>query len=58
MQQGMNASNPNLKLKGDKEDINEFHNLLNTLCNDIQFTLEYSETKIPFLYVLVMKEGT
>jgi len=43
--------------KKDEGDIIDFHRLINSLCDDIQFTMEHSETKIPFLDVLVMKRG-
>jgi hypothetical protein len=35
-----------------------FHQLLNDLNPNIKFTLESSDTKLPFLDVLVIKEGT
>ena len=34
------------------------HDILNTLHPDIKFPLEYSQTEIPFLDVLVQKRGT
>jgi len=38
-------------------NINDFYELVNSLSDDIKFTFESSETRIPFLDVLVMKKG-
>ena len=40
------------------EKLSIFHQLLNDLNPNIKFTLESSDTKLPFLDVLVIKEGT
>jgi hypothetical protein len=40
------------------EKLSIFHQLLNDLNPNIQFTLESSDTKLLFLDVLVIKEGT
>jgi hypothetical protein len=44
--------------KHSEEDLLKFPNLLNTINPNIQFTLEYSNTPIPFLDVKVIKSGT
>ena len=38
-------------------ELQEFHALLNSLHTKIQFTMENSENKLPFLDVLVCKSG-
>ena len=39
-------------------ELHHLHYILNTLHPDIKFTIEYSQTEIPFLDVLVKKRGT
>ena len=43
---------------GSEENLIEFHNLLNTVNPNIQFTMEYSNTSISFLDIKVIKQGT
>ena len=40
-----------------EEELTQFHNLLNSLHSKIQFTVENSKEKLPFLDVLLFKEG-
>ena len=39
-------------------DLKSFHNFLNDLHPDMKFTIESSEKQLPFLDVLVKKQGT
>ena len=39
------------------EDLHEFHKTINNLHEKINFTMEKDESRIPFLDVLVYKEG-
>ena len=39
-------------------DLKNFHNFLNDLHPDMKFTIESSEKQLPFLDVLIKKQGT
>ena len=41
-----------------KDDLKKFHELLNTLHPSIKFTMETSDTELPFLDILIKKSGT
>ena len=44
-----------MKDKHTVKKLHEFHSLLNGLNNNIQFTIEYSGEKLPFLDILIKK---
>ena len=40
-----------------KNDLEKFYNLLNNLDHNINFTMDFSESELPFLDVLIVKNG-